>query len=300
MTAVAAALGSPGVRLSADALIALRPVALQAARAAPVLAALPGGFASRRKGQGQEVADVRELQPGDDIRHLDRAATARTGRLHIRQFQEDRDRVRLLVADFRAPMFWGVSRAFLSVVAAEALTLLGWALVEAGGRVALLAVTPGAPVVLTPRGRTRGMLDVIGTLARAHNAALEDLAGQGGAAPPPVALDQALAQADRLCPPGAEIVLASGFDAPGADLRGRLDGLARRRHPHLIEVTDAQALPRGRYPVRLSDGRRLRLDLGGQAPARDDRTQVAGRTALRVFASDPVPQMARQLAALTA
>ncbi|MEM8952145.1 MAG: DUF58 domain-containing protein, partial [Pseudomonadota bacterium] len=105
-----AALEAPGVTLGANDLIALRHVAL-ASETSEVLAALPGGFATRRKGSGLEVADMREYVRGDDPRHLDRGATARTGRLHVRQFLEDRDRILLLIADFRPSMFWGISRA---------------------------------------------------------------------------------------------------------------------------------------------------------------------------------------------
>jgi len=115
---VTAALDNPGVRLTADGLIALRPLAAQIA-GDPALARLPGGFVTRRKGHGQEVADVRLYAEGDDVRHLDRGTTARTGALHVRQFQEERDRETLLVADFRPSMLWGISRCFRSVAAAE-------------------------------------------------------------------------------------------------------------------------------------------------------------------------------------
>ena len=79
------ALSAPGVALRPDPVIALRRRVLSA-ETPPVLAALPGGFATRRKGHGLEVADMREYVAGDDIRHLDRGTTARTGRLHIREF----------------------------------------------------------------------------------------------------------------------------------------------------------------------------------------------------------------------
>ena len=125
MTAGAAALQGPGVALRSDDLIALRQVAIMS-DAAPVLAALPGGFPTRRKGHGLEVADMREYVAGDDLRHLASSATARTGRLHIRQFSEERDRITLLVADFRPNMLWGLKRAFRSVAAAEVLALIGW------------------------------------------------------------------------------------------------------------------------------------------------------------------------------
>ena len=293
------ALDAPGVSLDTNQLIALRRIALTA-DPSPVLAALPGGFATRRKGHGLEVADTREYVAGDDMRHLDRGTTARTGRLHVRQFQEERDRVVLLIADFRPSMFWGVTRAFRSVAAAEALVLYGWTVVEEGGRAGLLAITPGAPVIVPPRGRVRGMLDVIGGLVAAHARGLE-LVVAGEAAEPP--LDVALNQVDRLAPAGAELVLASGFDTPGDGLSDRIAALARRRTPRPILITAAEggALPRGRYPIRLPDGRRVRVTLDGAgqgagAPVRE----VAGRSALVIDAGQPVEAMARQIAAVSA
>ncbi|PIL21498.1 hypothetical protein P775_03965, partial [Puniceibacterium antarcticum] len=158
------ALDVPGIALRAEALIAMR--AGTGAQEGP-LSALPGGFVTKRRGHGQEVADVRAYVAGDDIRHLDRGATARTGALHVRQFQEERDRVTLLVADFRPCMLWGTRRAFRSVAAAEALAMIGWRGVAEGGRVGLFALGAGDPVVVPVRGRVRGMLGVIGGMVRA-------------------------------------------------------------------------------------------------------------------------------------
>lgn len=292
------ALSAPGIALRPEALIALRRMVLTA-EAPPVLAALPGGFATRRKGHGLEVADVREYVAGDDIRHLDRGTTARTGRLHVREFQEERDRVTLLVADFRPAMLWGVRRAFRSVAAAEALALIGWNVIESGGRVGLLALGPGAPVVVPPAGRVRGMLNVIGGLVRAHEAALAAMAAGEGQDP---VLDQGLARADRIVPSGSEIVIASGFDVPGPELADRLNALARRRVPRLVLISDGQDLPRGIYPIVTRDGQRLRVALGGggapeSAPGSLPVREVAGQPALVLDAGAEVAATARRIVA---
>ncbi|WP_300035507.1 DUF58 domain-containing protein [uncultured Roseobacter sp.] len=290
-----AALQAPGVALGSQELIALRRVMLQAT-AGPVLANLPGGFSTRRKGHGLEVADIREYVPGDDIRHLDRNATARTGRMHIRQFQQERDRINLLVADFRPSMFWGLRRALRSVAAAEALALIGWSIVESGGRVGLFAITPDKPVIVPPRGRQRGMLDVIGGLVQAHASALQAVpAGQGEDAP----LDQALSRVERLVPSGSELVIASGFDAPGAALEDRLASLARRRTPRLVLISDeaVRNIPRGRYPVRLADGRRARLTLGSDSASQNPgEEEIAGLPALVLDAGESIEQTAQRIA----
>lgn len=284
----------PGVSLSAERLIALRHV-MASAEGEAALARLPGGFRTRRRGQGIETADMREYAPGDDIRHIHRGATARTGRLHIRRFQEERDRVCLLVADFRTPMFWGLSRAFLSVAAAEALALTGWRLTQDGARAGLLAITPDAPVIIAARGKTRGMLDVIGGLVRAYERSLTAIMeGRAGDGPQ---LDQSLAQAARLTPAGAEIIIASGFDNPGGALRDGLDRLASRRSLRLLQISDAKTheMPRGWYPVKLSDGRRKRIYLSGARAEDEAGPRPGGREALLVNAGDPVEITAQKL-----
>lgn len=285
-----------GVALGAHTLIGLRQMAL-ALRGDPALAALPGGFATRRKGQGLEVADTREYVAGDDFRRLDFGTTARTGVLHVRQFQEERDRITLLVADFRPAMLWGIRRAFRSVAAAEVLALIGWTAVETGGRVGLLAVLPDGLLSVPARGRTRGMLDVIGGLVDAHAKALHSLRCGVTA---DTDLEQALVRVDRLVPAGSELVIASGFDSVGAGFDDRVDELARRRHPRLVHVTDAvgSALPPGRYPIRLPDGTRRHIRKTANAtPVADRHTRIAGRSAVVVDAGLPIEATAARIGA---
>ena len=51
----------------------------------PIARRLGGDATSIARGSGLDLAEIREYQPGDDVRHLDWNATARTGRPHIRQ-----------------------------------------------------------------------------------------------------------------------------------------------------------------------------------------------------------------------
>lgn len=289
-----AAVDMPGVALRPETLIGLRSLALHHEDDA-VLAALPGSFVTKRRGHGQEMADVREYVAGDDIRHLDRGSTARTGVLHVRSFQEERDRVTLLVADFRPAMLWGTRRALRSVAVAEALSLIGWRVIEQGGRVGLLAIGAGEPVVVSIQGRIRGMLAIIGGLVRAHEAALH-LALAGERDDP--TLEDALARITRIAPAGAEIVIASGFDIPGHGLDDQLGQIAQRRTPRLISVVDdvAENLPPGVYPIRMPDGSRRRARITGQnriVPA----PEIAGFPALRLDSGQDVATTARTLQA---
>lgn len=260
-----------GVTLDAAYLIGLRPMALGTPDRMRSASGMPGGFVTRRQGHGQEMADIRAYVVGDDIRHLDPSATARTGELHVRTYHDERDRTTLLVADMRPSMVWGLKRALLSVAAAEVLCLIGWQVVESGGRVGLAALTGGQPDFVRPRGRTRGMLDVVSGLVRAHARALDATAAGLGDEP----LDHLLGAVDRVAPTGCEVVIASGFDTGGPELDRRLGNIARRCALRLLAVGDSahRHLPAGLYPVASAEGRRMaRLD-GPLDP--DGRTDMA-------------------------
>ncbi len=78
-------------------------LALSRARAADA----PGGRRAGRRGSGVEFAEHRAYAPGDELRHVDWSAYARTGRLFVKRFeQEDEPRV-LIVVDGSASMATG-------------------------------------------------------------------------------------------------------------------------------------------------------------------------------------------------
>ena len=245
---------TPGVTLTADYLLSLRHRARRMPSPSLSDNTLPGGMVNRRRGRGLEAADIRHFVEGDDVRLIDRNATARTGELHVRTLHDERDRTALLMADFRPSMLWGTRRAFRSVAAAEALTLLGWRIVAAGGRVALMAFGAGEPVIVPPRGRDRGMIAVIGGLVRAHRLALDRTGVSDGP------LTDTLDLARRVTPMGSSVFLASALDDPG-DLNGTAGreafGALDHRCPlTVLRIRDAfeVAAPEGTYPFRLATG----------------------------------------------
>ena len=238
--------------VSVAGLMALEPRAARAGREASARAERPGTTATRRRGQGHEIREIRPFAEGDEPRHIDAAATARSGSLQVRSFHEDRERNLLLIADFRRPMLWGTAGRLRSVAAAEVLALVGWQASLHGGAVGVVALTDDGPDGQPPRPRHRGMAMVTACLARAHAAALaaaERAAAHGKAAPVrPLAAD--LVRAARQAPPGAGIVLATALDDPGEGFDAALAILAARGPLQLILVEDpfevappARALP---------------------------------------------------------
>lgn len=278
-----------GTTVTAQGLIATRAAIVRQWMQVPPTSALPGGHAVRKRGQGTVIADSRVYMSGDDMRYVDRGATARTGQLHVRTFHEERDQVSFLVADFRPSMLWGMQRAFRSVAAAEALAWLGWKAVERGGRVGLMAITSGDPVIVKTRGGTRGMLAVIGGLVKAHERAIDDAqaqAARGRTLQPDPPLDAAFSGLHRIVPRGASIILASALDQIGDQFQQVLGNLTRHRTPRFIVVEDGALtdLPTGYYPTSERGGRRRSALYSGQRQSKQLPTVVADYDAVRIDA----------------
>ena len=120
-------------------LIALR-ARVGSARMAPLStrAARHGQQSSRLYGRGMDYAESRVYQAGDDVRRLDWRLTARSGKLHTKLFQEDREGCLLILLDTHASMHFGTRARFKSVQAARAAALAAWFATRAGERVAML------------------------------------------------------------------------------------------------------------------------------------------------------------------
>lgn len=222
------------------ALLALRPKPVQGVP--PGGSAVPGAFRAARRGQGHDMADLRSYVHGDDLRHLDPGATARTGELHVRAFHQDSDSALVLVADFRTPMLWGLRRAFRSVAVAEALVMAGWRAVDHGEKVGLAVIGDSWVEGLAPALRPDTMARVVGMLCDQHAVAAKTSGD-------PQTLAAALDKLARTLPRHARILLATGGDTPGEP--AALLRLADRHALQVLRVGTGleRGLPSGRYPV---------------------------------------------------
>jgi uncharacterized protein (DUF58 family) len=102
-------------------------------------AARNGQQSSRLYGRGMDYAESRVYQAGDDVRRLDWRLTARSGKLHTKLFQEDREGCLLILLDTHASMRFGTRTRFKSVQAARAAAYASWYAVRAGERVGVMA-----------------------------------------------------------------------------------------------------------------------------------------------------------------
>ncbi len=227
---VSAALNQPGIRFSASDLMALRPPENLRQRHHPATRR-PGAVPAKLPGSGIDLREIRAYCEGDDLRRIDPAATARTGRPHVRSFHEDRDNTALLMADFRPSMLWGTSSSLRSVRAARILARRGWEAIAQGASVAVLTVTSSGISALPARGGNQHMSAIAQLLAHEHDKALEM---SGGRHP----ISAAFVRAANLVPAGARIWLASDTEGIAEEDEAALRRLSRRRQVTLLYPLD--------------------------------------------------------------
>ena len=187
---------------------------------------LQGDHRSRQRGHGLDLADLREYQPSDDVRHIDWNVTARQGTPHVRVFNEDRDMVVWLLLD-RSPSqaFGSGTQRKHELMRDMVLTLARW-MGRHGNRVgAVVYEAEGTELrVLPPRAGREQLLRLLSELERSTTGP----SGRG------TQLSTLLQRADALMRGRCSVALvsdfisASGWEGPLGELSRRHDLLAVR------------------------------------------------------------------------
>ncbi len=120
-----------------------------------------GAYHSVFKGQGVEFEEVREYQPGDDIRMIDWNVTARTGRPHIKKFVEEREMTVMLVVDASRSCHFATIQELKSKLAAEIAAVLAFSAIKNNDKVGLAIFTNDIEKFIPPRKGLRHVLRVI-------------------------------------------------------------------------------------------------------------------------------------------
>lgn len=120
-----------------------------------------GHYHSVFKGQGMEFEEVREYQPGDDIRSIDWNVTARTGHPFVKKFMEERELTIMLLLDMSASSYFGTVNKLKSQLAAELCSVLALSAIKNNDRVGLIAFTDRIEKFVPPRKGLRHVLRII-------------------------------------------------------------------------------------------------------------------------------------------
>jgi uncharacterized protein (DUF58 family) len=120
-----------------------------------------GEYRSVFKGQGMEFAEVREYQPGDEVRSIDWNVTARMRRPFVKRYIEERELTVMLAVDLSGSERFGTVRRFKSEVATELGAVLAMSAIRNNDRVGVLLFTDRVEHVVPPRKGRRHALRVI-------------------------------------------------------------------------------------------------------------------------------------------
>lgn len=127
--------------------------------------ALPGDRRAAGVGAGTELAQLRPYEPGDDVRHIDPSATARTGQPHVRLHVPERTLTTWIVLDISPSMAFGTATRLKSDVAEGVAVVLARLAVRRAGRAALLTFGSDQPRLLRPRASKPGVAAIRRALA---------------------------------------------------------------------------------------------------------------------------------------
>ena len=196
---------------------------------------LQGDYRSLFRGAGLVLADLREYQSHDDVRHIDWNVTARMQTPYVREHQEDREVAAWFLVDMSGSVHFGSGAVSKRQLAAEAVTVLARLLSQHGNRVGVMLFSGTqvrAEVVVPARSGRRHLLHVLQLM-------LSDLptAGTQPTAGATTDLRVLLSQAQAVIRRRASIFLVSDFITQ-PDWHAPLSQLARRHEVVAIRLRD--------------------------------------------------------------
>src|SRR6185437_6318536 len=233
---------------------------------------LAGDYRSTFAGVGTELWQMRQYEPGDDVRRIDWNVTARTGEPYVRVELAERVLVTWLVVDASASMAFGTAERRKADVAEGVATAVGWAATRRGNRLGVVAFGQDERFERPRQGR----IALLETLRL-----LRELPAGGDAS-----LRSALELTERIARQRALVVVVSDFRG-AVDWRAPLLRLAGRHSVVAVEVRDPreqELADVGR--LRLVDpetGQQLTVDTGDRrvrerfaVAAADERRELVG------------------------
>jgi uncharacterized protein (DUF58 family) len=222
-----------------------------------------GAYHAVFKGRGMEFAEVREYQPGDDVRTIDWNVTARMGSLHIKKFVEERDLTLLLVVDVSGSQSFGSDVLLKRDYAAELAAVLAFSAVFNHDRVGAVLFSDRIEGYVPPgRGRDHALRIVRDLLAVEPRGRGTDIAG-------------ALRFAQRVMKRRGIVAAISDFQGEGYE---RSLGVLRRRHDVIaLHLTD----PRERELPDVGLVAMIDPETGGRFVVDTSRSEVRAHLAAR-------------------
>lgn len=125
---------------------------------------LQGDYRTFLRGAGMDLADLREYQHHDDVRHIDWNVTARLQQPHVRVFTEDREMSAWFLLDLSPSMDFGSGEQRKRSVSNEFVAVMARLLTRHGNRVGAMLYGSGVDTVLPARAGRQHVLNLLHTL----------------------------------------------------------------------------------------------------------------------------------------
>ncbi|MCH7612568.1 MAG: DUF58 domain-containing protein [Candidatus Marinimicrobia bacterium] len=120
-----------------------------------------GEYHSVFKGRGMTFSEVREYQPGDDIRLIDWNVTARCGSPFVKVFEEERELTVYLMVDVSRSGHFGTQLQFKSELAIEIAAVLGFSAIKNNDKVGLILFSDEVEKYIAPKKGRSHVLRVV-------------------------------------------------------------------------------------------------------------------------------------------
>lgn len=187
---------------------------------------LQGDYRTLLRGTGLDLADLREYQLHDDVRHIDWNVTARLQSPHVRVFTEDREMSAWFLLDLSPSVDFGSGELRKRNVSAEFVAVLARMLTRHGNRVGAMLYGAGVDTVIPTRSGRRHVLHLLHSMLDRANA-------ETG----PTRLSDLLSQASSLIKRRSTVFVVSDFiSEPGWEKP--LAQLAQRHEVVAVRVLD--------------------------------------------------------------
>ncbi|MUJ21961.1 DUF58 domain-containing protein [Aliivibrio fischeri] len=248
---------SNGVTLSLNELVHYKNHSLQwLPPAQSVWSKMNGSHQSRQKGRGMDFSEVRQYQPGDDIRSIDWRVTARTGKPHTKLYSEEREQPTMLFVDVSDTMRFGSQLLFKSVQAAHFASLLSWITLAEKDRVGGIIFDGKSTLDCKPSSRQKVVLQFLQKIIERHNTTSSNT--EQTTTQQTDSFVKGLQQLQRLCPKGSEIVIISDFYALTDDCKAIFSQLSKHNRIQFVMINDPleQGVTRFNGVEHVSDNKR--------------------------------------------
>lgn len=230
-----------------------RPKPQQVLRASHSTSAQAGLRLSKQKGRGVDFAEVRQYQPGDDVRSIDWRVTARKNAPHTKIFREERERPALLFVDQGQHMFFGSKQRLKSVAAAELSARIAWQITDGGDRVGGLVLDNHGHHLFRPFRTAKATGQLLRQVAQSNQQLRRPVAETADADAAQQRLSSALEALAKLRSARNRVFIISDLAGSLDIWRDWLHRLARRHEVHVLHITDpldSELPPAGMYNIR--------------------------------------------------